>query len=375
MAIFSFLRGKHVGAIGVDVAADGVKAVQLYGKAGQQDAKVVAWAYQPLPAGAVHAGEIGEPVAFIAALQRLFTKPNFGSFSGRLLVFALPEHQSFHYAFASRKIGNILPKNVIAEEQLRKSVPFKMPDLRWDWQIMADHKTRYHFSTVAAQQSVINGYLNAFKSAGKTPLVIEPQVIASQRFYFESDTLSEPVLSVDIGALETSVATIDSYGVHQSSVIPVGLATWSFDLSKKLKIEFSDARKLVLAGGGGNPDQKKIFEGLLEQGMKQIVLECQQHMSYDRSLHQTQPLPFKRFALGGQGSIVPTVANSLSVSLGLSLMPAQSWLKLVPPFTVAQLLLFHNAIGAAIRGLSGGDAVDQGLNVLYRRVDLPKKKK
>lgn len=371
-----FTKGKR-GYIGLDVSAEALAAVQLEGVPGKKNFHVSGWSRVSLPVGVVHEGRIINPDKFNAALNHLFSQPKSGVLEGKRVILSLAEHQCYHKAFSVKKIGKSESLFTLAHREISQSVPYEIAKMEWDWVLVLDGLKYYSLYSVAVLQEVIEEYRKALKEVGMIIAVVEPQVVSASRLMFEEQSIAEPVVYLDLGAEETAVATIDPMGIHQSSVIPEGVLKWVSSLAKSLKIERTTAQKVLQSIGMRKVkhDKAVVIHQIIKKGLEPILREISQHSTYYDYIHGKDETPLQSIMINGEGALIPGLGEYLSANSKKGLRPVQSWAKFTPAFSPKHVMLLHNAIGAAIRGVHTGESRSEGINVLYSRKIIGQKKK
>ena len=372
----SLFRKGRAGYIGLDISDSSLEAVQLIGSPEGKSFKIGGWSRATIEKGAVHDGIILKPDQFAEALRQLLAKPLYGSLDSRSVILSIPEHQCYHVTF---RISNANPSTIFnrVQEKVLAKMPFDFKDVYWDWQFIRKQKRLSYFYSVAVQRSVLDAYIAGIKNAGLKVAVAEPQIFSASRFLWEKTPLEEAVVYIDIGAYETAVSTIDDLGIHQSSVTNTGAAIWSEQLAKALKVTPDKAEKVLRTIGMRNikHDKDEVIRAVLSEGIKQIVKEAKQHMSFYHSLPHIDTVIIKDLIISGGGAAIPNVGEVLSNELKLSLHLSHPWVTFNPVLQPTDLLLLTNSLGAALRGVQTSDAAKSGINILQtsREIETAKK--
>lgn len=376
MAIGNIFRKGKLGYIGLDISDSSLTAVQLSGISGAKKYKIFGWSRVALQPGVVDKGRIMKPEIFIESLRQLLSSPSFGQLDSHHVILSIPEHQCYHMNFALKRVSTIGLFQRIQQEALNR-MPFSLNEVFWDWQASGEEKATFYIYAIAVAKEVMDEYLKVFQSMGLKMAAAEPQVISASRFLFETPSIEDPTIYIDIGSDETSIATIDDLQVHQSSVIQTGAKIWEKELAIKLKTDPEKIAKILRAIGLRKIKHDKvetIHESLLE-GVKAISKEARQHISFYNSQKHLQPKIIKNLILSGGGAAIPGFAEALAKDLKLILHLSTPWVALSPPLQPVDLLLLTNAIGAAIRGVKTSESNREEINILLTRRELTKKKK
>lgn len=368
MALFS----KKIGPIGIDVSDGSIEMAQVRPSVSGA-VTINGYGRLVLEPGIIKEGRLIKPQEFVLSLRKLLSAPQFGKIDGKQLVFSVPEHQCYHYAFVFDRIGDTrLPYNAI-KEQLEQTLPFELQDAMWDWTLVRQAGSKSYVYVLAVPKDVLAEYQQALASAGLVMRVAESQVISAGRHIWSAVYLDEPMLHVDMGTHETSVSTVDDVGVHQSSVMDVGVETMVADLVKELKLTPPTARKILLTIGLRNlkhPQVQKIH-AVIKRYMQRVFEEAQQHLSYYHAQEHFKQGTVTRASFIGGGMLIPGVPEILSQSLKLHVETMNKHDRFRPALSAQDFVLYANALGAAMHAVV---EKDEQINVLIaRRISDDKK--
>lgn len=355
--------------IGVDISDTSMEAVQLSGQYGKPSFKIKAWSRISVPPGVMKAGRIVKLEEFKEAFRALLSKPSFGSMEGKQIILSILEHQCYHNVIAVSKWASDKPVFAQIQEGLNGKIPFSLTQVYWDWKPVREDNRQLYVYVAAIPREIVDSYREACEGLGMNILFIEPQILCAVRAMWKDAVQETPSLLIDIGARETSVATVDDLGIHQASVVPVGADYWQDALAKQLSQPPELAQKILRTLGMRrvkHPNADAIY-AILETGLQQIVQDAKQHMTFYNAQPHVQPGVLKQLVVIGGGAAVPGVTEYLGHTLALATEDRKSWFELKPALGPVEQLLLANATGAAIRGLMGTAAQSGELNLFSTR--------
>lgn len=365
------------GAIGLDLSDHSLEAVQLNGAYNKKNYRLIGWARMVLKAGILNGGYVVKQDEFREAVRALLSKPTFGSLEGRQLICSIPEHHCYHYIFTISKWAT--DKSPLAQvvENLTSKLPLTKEEVYWDWKPVREDARYTYVYVVAMPREVIDGYRQVFNTMGLTMIAAEPQALCAARTLWPSLVQESPTVIIDIGATETTVATVDDLGIHQNSIVAQGADHWTRALVKELSLTEETAEKVSRTIGLRQVKHPKaeVIRKQIQQGLLPIIAEAKQHMMFYHSQTHIQAGVLKQLVVIGGGAAVPGVTEFIGHELALSTTIQPPWFELKPPFDVAQRLLLTNALGAAMRGLMPEDMLKGELNVFATRRELASSEK
>lgn len=369
-----FARGK-AGLIGVDISDTSMEAVQLTGQYGKSAYGMKAWSRTVVPDGVIKNGRIVKVEQFQEALRVLLSKPTFGNMDGRQIICSVLEHHCFHNVIPVSKWVSEKTPFAQVQEGLNGKIPYNLNQVYWDWKPVREDNRHVYIYTVAIPRDIADGYREAFTGLGMSVVSMEPQVLCAVRSLWKTVVQETPNLLIDIGARETSIATIDDLGIHQTSVVPVGADHWQDALSKQLSLKPEMAQKVLRTIGMRrvkHPNAAAILE-VLEKGLAEIIQDTKQHMVFYNTQPHVQRGVLKQLVVIGGGAAVPGIAEYLGHQLSLAAVNPQTWFELKPSLGSVEQLLLMNAVGAGVRGLMDAEAQAGELNIFATRKVLVKR--
>lgn len=366
----------NLGHIGLDVSDGSLEAVQLLSSRRSKSFQVAGWSRFSLAPGVVVAGRVVKTPEFRESLRQLFSKPTVGSLDGRQVILSIPEHQAFHYVASISSWDNVSGLFGQVQSYLSSKLPMPLEEAYWDWRVVREDATRVFVYICAVPREVVDGYRDALKTLGMVVTVVEPQILSASRVFWQNLALAEPVLMIDIGTNDTSVATIDDLGIHQSSVVSAGAGKSADALANKLGAKVAVAEQVLRTIGLRqikHPKMPVIHEAIKQQ-LDLILQEARQHVVYYGIQPHVQPALIKQVLLFGGGSLIPGVAEALAQELKLTVMPSAGRLTFKPPLSPETMALLMNALGAAVQGAADPESRHDDVNVLVTRRTSEEKK-
>lgn len=360
--------------IGVDISDFSMEAVQLSGQYGKSLHRLKSWSRTAVPEGAMKAGRIIKTEEVQEALRVLLSKPTFGNMDGKQVICSVLEHHCYHNIIPLSKWTSDKPIFAQIQEALNGKIPFNIGQVYWDWRPVREDNRLVYVYTVAIPRDIVDSYRAAFENLGMNIMFMEPQILCAARSLWRGLVQDAPSLLIDIGARETSIATIDDLGIHQASMVPIGADHWQDALAKQLSQPAENAQKILRTLGMRrvkHPNAEVIY-GILEKGLEQIIQDTKQHTLFYNTQTHIQPGVLKQLVVVGGGAAVPGVTEYLSHKLSLATDGHHPWFELKPALGSTERLLLSSALGAAVRGLMSVEEQTSELNIFAtRRVMSP----
>ena len=358
---------KKLGAIGLDISDQSIELAQVRAAELGKVAAVNGYGRIELDGGIIKDGRLQKPPEFKEAVRALLSKPKQGGFDGKLVVLSLPEHQCYHHVFPINTIGDGRGLYHVVEEALSAALPFDLSTMFWDWTIVRQDGSSLVVYAVSAPKDVVAAYQNALEGIGVTIRAVEPQVYSAARALWPKPILESPALLIDIGSRETAIATLDDFGIHQSSVVASGSLLMREAIMSSLKTDANTAEKVLRTIGLRqlkHPNISTIHDAV-KKFLRPVLEDAQQHVAFYHSQRHINPGTLSQIFFTGGGSLIPGVSEVLAGALKMTIQSSQASRQYDPVFAPEDFVLYANALGAARRpALDDGD---EPINVLVTR--------
>jgi type IV pilus assembly protein PilM len=308
--------------IGLDISQTGIKVMAVdpkkwlvtgYGSVDLDPAKV----QKSLESGDQYLAE---------NIRALIGEKLVGQLPSDQVALGIPTSRTFSRTFT------IPPKNEATladavEIEVDQYIPIPMGSLYVDYEIIERTNDQLTAIMSAVPKVLVDSCVEAVKSAGLQPIMIEPGINSVARVLQSTEEGHLPTLIVDIGPASTDIAVLDGGAIRVSGGLGIGGNTFTLDIAKKLGVALENAHQLkVLNGLSAGPRQAKITTAL-QPSLQRIVTEIRKVIRYynerlrdDRKLEQV-------IVVGG-GSNVPGIGDYFTNELVMPARVASPWQKL-----------------------------------------------
>lgn len=259
-------------------------------------------------------------------IKSLMTDKLVGQLPSNHVVIGVPTSRTFSRTFTVPvKAESTLADAV--EIEVDQYIPIPMSSLYVDYAVIERTKEQLTIIMSAVPRVLADSCLTAVKSAGLTPIMIEPGINSVARVLESTEEGHLPTLIVDIGPASTDIAVFDEGAIRVSGGLGIGGNTFTLDIAKKLGVALENAHQLkVLNGLSAGPRQAKITTAL-QPSLQRILTEVRKVIRYynerlndDRKLEQV-------IVVGG-GSNVPGIGDYFTNELVMPARVASPWQKL-----------------------------------------------
>lgn len=340
--------------------------------------------------GIINKGEIKDEKTLIKIIQNSLLKVKGEKLRTNYVIASLPEEKAFLQVIQMPKMKKEELKKAIYFEA-ENYIPFPIDEVYLDSQIVRPFYNHInHFDTLIAAlpKKIVDSYISCFKGAGLIPQVLEIESQGISRALIKKGVSPFPILLIDLGASRTSFIIFSGYSLRFTSSVPVSSQKFTEDISKTLKIDLKEARKLKIKYGIKFKDRKigrKVFEAispaladLIEQIKKYLNFyeghTNHEHLSSRRTSivhdkhNQKRKTHFlggwsnknkiKKIFLSGGGANLKGLTEYLSSEFLLPVELGNPWinilpepLKEVPELSFEESLSYTTALGLALRGI------------------------
>ena len=242
------------------------------------------------------------------------------------VVIGVPTSRTFSRTFTvPAKAESTLSDAV--EIEVDQYIPIPMSSLYVDYAVIERTKEQLTIIMSAVPRILIDSCLAAVKSAGLTPIMIEPGINSVARVLESTEEGHLPTLIVDIGPASTDIAVFDGGAIRVSGGLGIGGNTFTLDIAKKLGVALENAHQLkVLNGLSAGPRQAKITTAL-QPSLQRILAEVRKVIRYyNERLNDDRKL--EQVIIVGGGSNVPGIGDYFTNELVMPARVASPWQKL-----------------------------------------------
>lgn len=167
----SFLSFKKT-AIGIDIFDQAIEIVLLE-KDGSK-IKLVNKGRAILTPGLIIQGRVSDKKLLADTLTALFKKNKINVADHKVVVFGLPDNQSYVHSFHAEKVKGDKYDNLVVTE-LTQIVPIPINELTFGYTIISDKKDGVNIVSVGGDRSVVTDWQNFFSGLGIKKILIAPE--------------------------------------------------------------------------------------------------------------------------------------------------------------------------------------------------------
>ncbi len=342
-------------SVGVDISEHSVRFVELISN--PKHFMLGRFGDQSLPEGTILAGDIKDPGTLKTALIGLRREHNLS-----FIRASLPEEKAFLF---STEIPASLGVEEIRENiafQLEEHVPIKVADAEFDYTLVEPLFDKATAGTREVMVSVfpkttVETYLDAYLSAGLTPLSFEIEGSALERSLIRPGDMGTYMIA-DMGRLRTSIAIVSRGAVRFASTIESGGEIITEAIEKNLSVSREEAEKLKTEGAFSHHGKyRELFPALLESA-RALTEQIKKHYVYWHNhpdKKDSPPPPIEKVILCGGDSNLEGLAEHIGLSLRAVVEVGNVWTNAfstdnyIPPLSRSTSLSYASSIGLALR--------------------------
>lgn len=358
--------------VAIDISDYSIEILRLNKKL-----SVLAYGRSTLKEGVIRNGEIKDLKELSTAFKLAVNQAGFKSFKprqGPILrgIVSVPEYKTNILTFTFKSRENIFEK---VKEEIKKTVPFPIDELYWDYLKYWDEKLNVtKVLSVAVSKDIIDEQIYFLKSSGVEPVIFDFEAASiGKAFLPEKAALGRAGgLILDIGARVTNINIFGEAGfINLSTAIPDGghylidRMTEYFGVSKK------EAETIINIKGFRKEDN--IILEVLEKGMEKIVEEIKKAIKYYQKKTGNE---IKKIILSGGTALLPEIDKffqsrfqDIKIEIGDPLKKIKRRGGIDPNKAV----LYANSIGLALRSITK-DPIGGGINLLPGKIKEKEKK-
>lgn len=353
--------------VAIDISDYSIEILRLSKQQG-----ILTYGRSVIKKGVVQEGEIKDQkelsLAFKSAANQARFKP-FRPKQGPILrgIVSVPEYQVNVQVFSFKSRENIFEK---VKEEIKKTVPFPVDELYWDYLETWDEKlNKTKVLAVAVLRDIIDEQIYFLKSSGVEPVVFDIGAVSIGRALL---TEKESTLILDIGAGVTNINIFDESGfINLSTAIPYAEHYLRDKVSEYFSVSQEEAETIINLKGFRREDN--VIWKVLEKEMEKIVKEIKEAIRY---YQKETGKGIKKIILAGGTALLPEIGRffqscfpEVEVEIGDPLKKIKRRAGLDPQKAV----LYANSIGLALRSIMK-DPLAEGINLLPGKIKEKEKK-
>ena len=341
-------------AVGIDTSESSIRFLEL--TADKSGKKLGKFGVQSIPKGLVVDGEIKDVGKFSEELSKLRKKYNLD-----FVHVSLPEEQAYLFQTiipaASKNTGEM---RSILEFKLEENVPLKPHEAVFDYEIIGtDTGEELNINMAVYPRSVVEGYIEALKGAGLTPLSLEIEAQSIARSVIPSED-SGTYMLVDFGRSRTGIAIVENGFLRFTSTLSVAGESLTTAIRKHFSVTEEEADKIKNEKGFARyKDNTELFE-LLMSTVSALKDEVNKHYIYWNTRtggHSDEAHKIKKIILCGGSSNLAGLPDYLSLSIKTPVELANVWENVlsfedtIPSIEKRNSFAYATAIGLALRNV------------------------
>ncbi|MBI3793995.1 MAG: type IV pilus assembly protein PilM [Nitrospinae bacterium] len=307
--------------LAVDIGTHSLKVAQI--KKNRAGYELLSFGCVNLPPDSVVDGEIENPKALADALSNLIKSEKIKckdaviGVSGQSVVI--------------KKISvPMMPEEELEEmirEEAEQYIPFDIDEVNLDFQIVGGDAMAEPSSSgpderqmdviiVAVQKTIIQSFLDIFKSVGLKVRVVDLSVFALENIFELSHgpALDSAIALVNIGATMTNINILERGTTAFARDLPMGASVISEEIQKGLSIGFGEAEKMKLGEIPDGRTKEEVIKNVLG-GVEEICIEFRK--TFDM-FEKNSDIKISKIYLSGGGAMMDGMDRLVGDQLGIS---------------------------------------------------------
>lgn len=268
--------------IGLDISDLSLKLIQLKQKRGK--IKIQALGRQILPKGVIENGEIINEEEVIKAINKMISKPKYGTVSSDEVIACLPETKTFIKTIRIEDNPNKISD--IVEHEIEKHVPFSIDEMYYDWQTIKKSENYSLILVGAAPKKIVDQYTQLLNNAKLSihALEIEPVSICRSLLPEESMKFDRKIninyAILDIGAKRTSIIIYAHNTIITSISLPISGEETTEKISKTLEISHDQAEKAKVICGLDKQKAQGVISEILSEKIDNLITRLKETINF-----------------------------------------------------------------------------------------------
>ena len=309
-----FGLGRSTNAVGLDIGASSVKAVQIKRSRGANE--LVRLGVAPLHPETIVDGVIMDSGTVISAIQQIFTE---NQIKTKDVVVAVSGHSVI---VKKVRITKMKPEEL--EEAIpfeaEQYVPYAIEDVNLDFQVLGNTDPAapdMDVLLVAVKKDIINDYLSIISTAGLNAVVVDVDAFALENAFELSYELDrdQVVGLVNLGAAVMNINILQGGFSEFTRDSPLGGNRYTESIQKMLGLSYEQAEMLKL---GGDVDGRTFQDAqpAIDMVNAEVAGEIRRSFDFFRSSSHSDTI--HRVILSGGCARLPGLVEYLSENLEIS---------------------------------------------------------
>ncbi len=307
--MFSFGRSKD--AVGLDIGASSVKAVQL--KRGRGVHELVRLGIAPLHPETIVDGVIMDSGTVISAIQQIFSE---NQIKTKDVVVAVSGHSVI---VKKIRVAKMKPEELdeAIPFEAEQYVPYAIEDVNLDFQVLENadpNASELDVLLVAVKKDIVNDYLSIISTAGLNAVVVDVDAFALENaFELAYDTDRDQVIGlVNLGAAVMNINILQGGFSEFTRDSPVGGNRYTESIQKMLGLSYDQAETLKL---GTEVEGRSLRDAQPALDMVNAEVAGAIRRSFDFFRSSSHSDTIHRVVLSGGSARLPGLVEYLSENL------------------------------------------------------------
>jgi type IV pilus assembly protein PilM len=298
-------------AFGLDIGHGSLKVMQL--DMSQKKPSITGFGDTTFDISALNDGTIADPLPIAKAIHELFQHQLKGVITTRRVAMALPGHRTFSRAIQVPKLSSKELREAV-ELEIEQYAPMPLTELYLDYTIARETADSYELFAVAVPKKIVDSYLALTDMLNLKPVLIEPTMAASARFFATQDAQSNTTaVIIDFGSLTADICIFDKT-ITAVSTVPAGGLVFTEAIRTRLQVDQNEAGFIKTKYGLGSSVVQKDVREALEPSLQKTVAEIRRMIRYYDERFGTGSSVGQVVMLGG-GANMPGLGDYLTDEL------------------------------------------------------------
>lgn len=354
--LFYNLLGMKPKGFGMEIEDESIKVVLL--EKNKHGFAVPSCGSRSMKKGIVQDGQVSNAKDLAEEIKELVKTTRPKPVKDKFVVFSIPETKAFIRTIQVPKMSREEAEEAIKWET-EANIPVSAEHVYLDWQVISTDEKNNEILVVAVPREIVDGYCEAMKMAGLTPLAAEVDIVATIRSLTSEENNKGPIIIVDIGADKTSIAICKNQIPYFTSSLPVCGKTFTDAMRKGLGVSWEKAEELKAKYGLGKMQKDDMLYNIFNPLIENLATEIERSMGfYSESISSKEKID--QVVLSGGGSLLRELGDYLSERLKINISLGNPVVNFgvknnLPQDAQRDLAPFATAVGLALRGYSYED--------------------
>lgn len=312
---------------GLDIGHGSLKVMQVsqetdHGANKKLGPRMAGYGFTGFDKKALKDGAIVNPEIIAKAARDLFKNHLVGDITTRRVALAIPAYRTFTRSLQLPKLkaGELAEAAQLEAEQY---ISLPLEELYLDYEVIRQDENSTELFVVAVPRTIVDSHLELARVIGLEPVLIEPTLSSSGRFFSAADRNDVATFIIDFGSQSLDISIFDKH-VLVTGTVQGGGENFTESIKDKLGVTLQEAALIKTRYGLSASKRQADIKDALEPILREIAKEIRRMLRYYEERYGSKRPVSQIVTLGG-GANIPGLSEYLTDTMRLPVRHTNPW--------------------------------------------------